>query len=434
VFGWSKPLAIDLLLFPAAGFMIARLVHAEALPGDRQFWITRPYRWQSLLGAKLLFMLAFVNLPIMLAQWLIVAMGRFPLASYLPGLLFTQVLMIFGVSLPIAALAAITRGLTSFAFCVLTLVAIWFTFAFQGVRHIERILPGWPPGFGWIRATVVGLGLAAIIVSILYLQYRSRKTFVSRAIGVAGLALLIAVALYLPWKAGWAVQTRLSKRAIDDSLIQISTDPAAVRFQPVKNRTWSNVDVDIPIAAGPMPDGMHLQTDILDIRFQAADGAIWKSEIGSVRRRADKAGQMTLDVATKVSNGFFNQQRDKLVTIRGSLYMTLFGDARQATIPVRAEPVNALDGLQCYLGPFDQFYCRSAFRWPGELVYAKFGGETSPVRAMVSYDPFPGSLRLNPIETNWSPSTPRTPDVTIVVEEPLAHIRRDFEIHGVRVH
>jgi hypothetical protein len=245
---------------------------------------------------------------------------------------------------------------------------------------------------------------------------------------------LIAVALYLPWKAGWAVQSRLSRQAVDESLIRISTDPAAVRFQPVQARSWSNVDVDIPIAAGPVPDGVHLETDILDIKFQAADGAIWNSAIGSVRRGADKAGRVTMDVNTKVSNGFFNQQRDKPVTIRGSLYMTLFGNARQATIPVRAEPVNALDGLQCYLGPFDQFYCRSAFRWPGELVYAKFGGEMSAVRALVSYDPFPGSLRLDPIETGWSPSTPRTSgDVTIVVEEPLAHIRRDFEMRDVRV-
>src|SRR5690348_3994597 len=66
VFGWSNPDAIELLVFTATAYLIARLIHAEALPGDRQFWITRPYRWQSLLGAKLLFVLVFVNLPIML--------------------------------------------------------------------------------------------------------------------------------------------------------------------------------------------------------------------------------------------------------------------------------------------------------------------------------------------------------------------------------
>ena len=58
----------ELALIAVAAFLIGRLVLAEAIPGDRQFWITRPYRWQSLLGAKLLFIVAFVNLPILLAH------------------------------------------------------------------------------------------------------------------------------------------------------------------------------------------------------------------------------------------------------------------------------------------------------------------------------------------------------------------------------
>src|SRR5688500_7485600 len=58
----------ELLLVIAAVYLIARLIHAESIPGANQFWITRPYRWQSLLGAKLLFILAFVNLPICAAQ------------------------------------------------------------------------------------------------------------------------------------------------------------------------------------------------------------------------------------------------------------------------------------------------------------------------------------------------------------------------------
>src|ERR1044071_985168 len=111
IFAWSTPEAIGLLLFPAMGYLIARLVHAEALPGDRQFWITRPYRWQSLLAAKLLFILAFVNLPILLAQWRMVAAGGFPLAAYAPGMLWAQVLLILILSLPVAALAAVTRSI-----------------------------------------------------------------------------------------------------------------------------------------------------------------------------------------------------------------------------------------------------------------------------------------------------------------------------------
>ena len=62
--GFLLPLGLPLV----AWYLIARLIHAETLPGDRQFWITRPYRWQSLLGAKVLFVLVFLNLPMTVAD------------------------------------------------------------------------------------------------------------------------------------------------------------------------------------------------------------------------------------------------------------------------------------------------------------------------------------------------------------------------------
>lgn len=50
----------------------------------------------------------------------------------------------------------------------------------------------------------------------------------------------------------------------------------------------------------------------------------------------------------------------------------------------------------------------------------------------MSYSPFPASLNIEPIETRWASAyaagpAPVVRDVTIIVEEPLAHFRRDFE-------
>src|ERR1043166_191352 len=44
-------------------YLVVRVILQEPLPGDRQFWITRPYAWRSLLGAKALFVIAVINLP-----------------------------------------------------------------------------------------------------------------------------------------------------------------------------------------------------------------------------------------------------------------------------------------------------------------------------------------------------------------------------------
>ena len=61
--GW-----LTLLLLAAWGFLLALLVLEEPLVGDRQFWITRPYRWPALLAAKLVFAALFIHFPSLLAH------------------------------------------------------------------------------------------------------------------------------------------------------------------------------------------------------------------------------------------------------------------------------------------------------------------------------------------------------------------------------
>jgi len=93
-----------------------------------------------------------------------------------------------------------------------------------------------------------------------------------------------------------------------------------------------------------------------------------------------------------------------------------------------------LKRLQCQLGAFDVVNCRSAFGWPRALVYSSFGQNLDPLFQSISYSPFPGGLGINPIEAHWSVSAPpRTTEVTIVMKEPIAHFRRDFEIHNVHL-
>src|SRR5580698_7849450 len=103
--------ALELLYFAVVLFTIARLIHAESIPGVNQFWITRPYRWHSLLAAKIIFVIAFIQLPALLAQTLILLVGGFPLPAILAGLLWTQVLIVLAVTVPCCALASMTTGM-----------------------------------------------------------------------------------------------------------------------------------------------------------------------------------------------------------------------------------------------------------------------------------------------------------------------------------
>jgi len=103
--GWLPPLVV-------IGWMIliVRVVHGESLVGDRQFWITRPYEWKKLLIAKVLVFIAFINLPLLIVQVVLLRKAGFVPTSYVKGLLWTQFLWILVLILPMAALATVTSS------------------------------------------------------------------------------------------------------------------------------------------------------------------------------------------------------------------------------------------------------------------------------------------------------------------------------------
>src|SRR5262249_32787109 len=122
LFAWKEYLWVEVLLPVTVAYILARLVHAEPLPGDRQFWVTRPYRWQSLLTAKLLFVLVILNAPVAVARIAKLMHDGYPIAEELKPLLWSQVLMFVGFCLPIAAVAALTAEMVSFFLSILALL------------------------------------------------------------------------------------------------------------------------------------------------------------------------------------------------------------------------------------------------------------------------------------------------------------------------
>ena len=58
--------------------------------------------------------------------------------------------------------------------------------------------------------------------------------------------------------------------------------------------------------------------------------------------------------------------------------------------------------------------------------------------SFISYSPFPAKIMIDPIEVRWAPAflaglTPSQREVTIVVKEPLSHVRRDMRIDEFRL-
>jgi hypothetical protein len=75
--------------------LAVRVVQGESLVGDRQFWVTRPYEWKKLLLSKFLFLLVFLNLPLLILDVVLLAIAKFSPLHYAVGLLWMQLLILF---------------------------------------------------------------------------------------------------------------------------------------------------------------------------------------------------------------------------------------------------------------------------------------------------------------------------------------------------
>jgi hypothetical protein len=78
----------------------------------------------------------------------------------------------------------------------------------------------------------------------------------------------------------------------------------------------------------------------------------------------------------------------------------------------------------------DRVACRSAFRFPNQLLLVKDREAIRPVLDVTSYSPIP-SASLYPIVSNFYYSPVGTLfQATLIAEQPLSHFRSDFDIQG----
>jgi hypothetical protein len=429
---------VELLLVANAAFLIGRLVHAEAIPGDRQFWITRPYRWQSLLGAKLAFILIFVSLPVALAQLAIVWIDGFPLVARIPGLLWSQGLLTLCVWFPIAALAAMTPSTLVFIFNSLGLLAVGFVGShalFALALPAPLVPPGtasgtWPSGLEWVRITVAALAMAGSVLAIFYLQYNDRRTGVSRALAVCVLIAGLAVYAMIPWRLAFGLQSWLARGRAEAASIQLAVNPQAPVFLQSFAGRGPAASLHVPLAVSGIPSGGDVRLDVATLTIQDPGRPTWTGQAFSLLGSAEKNGTTQLQAVFPLRAVPAGIPAGRTVRIHVSAYLTLFGHPRERSAGLQDHPVNVTDGLQCFRDRFSVLYCRSAFRWPRAMVYARLTDTVlSPLNTLISYSPYPAVLSLNPVQEHFGTGPPlRTSTLTLVVKEPVAYFERELEI------
>lgn len=428
-------------LLPMAWWtLIVRAVHSEPLTGDYEFWPTRPYSWKSLLAAKVLLAVLFVNLPLLIAQAVLVTGAHFSVASQLPGLLWTQLLIAVTFILPASALACITSGIAQYLLIVVGLVVGNLLLSLQFSRLAMLVVgAGWGP-MDWWQSYYDMLLLAIAAVSIVVWQYATRRVWPARIFGAA-LLLIIAFGTPFSWTTAFAMQSKLSRRHIDETSLHASF------FSDLKFTTRALVEKDgvslqIPLTLTGVPDDMIAKSDGATFQLRAPNGAAWPTD-GSASGTVSTTGQL-LTLHDKLNGAVYEAIKGQPVQVRGFLYLTLYGNRRTSKIPFdgKIRPVPGMGLCSATGGNFAPYFlvCNTVFRPSPDLVSVTFEPKTyraesyAPPRAP-SYSPFPAWLTFNPVYTYESYSIYKGPldGVTVVALEPLSHVRAPLAIDGLRL-
>jgi hypothetical protein len=199
---------LDLIASVAAALMlallIARLVHEEALVGLDWFWLTRPYDWRALLGAKLLLVTVFfVALPLVTRVIVMTASG----AGLAEMLLATPAFVASDMrwALGFMVFAVLTPSLAKFSLAMIgTLTALALLLAAAVSVAIWHVAPETPPSLTAPITDASGLivmqalALLAAAGTIVY-GYRTRRFAPTLVLAILGLAVSFVVPMVWPW-------------------------------------------------------------------------------------------------------------------------------------------------------------------------------------------------------------------------------------------
>lgn len=273
--------------------LLVRLVQDDQLVGDRQFWVTRPYRWPELLASKIAFVLLFINVPLLLAQMSMLKLAGFAALPHLKGLTYlgSGTFVFLGVVLVAASITATLVQFVLLAFIFLLYItassAVVAAVPNSSMPHAESILDA-----------IGGIATVGVAVAIVLMQYARRRTMLSRGV-LAGVAVLLIVfdaitpyakliAKAYPRNTQSAVQIVLDTRKPENS-------PFAQRFahRAAPAKPPKKMSVTIPLLASALnpeeivfidgnratidlPNGQHWQSN-----WQRQAAVVWVPETGA---------------------------------------------------------------------------------------------------------------------------------------------------------
>lgn len=299
--------------------LIARVVHAESLVGDRQFWITRPYKWKNLLAAKALFVAAYVVAPFVIIQCVLLTIAGFAPYRYGLGLAFNVVMAGGFVVIPLMALSAVTKNFARLTLTILgiagivaaVLAVVGFTGGFQGSGPSSPYADRYSIPLVWLVAGFV-----------IVLQYARRRAWLAR-----GILLTIPVGVCI---AGFSLNSQtaidsaypLPARAMDAPL-RLTFVPGAKDALKLYPGEKDDVTLQVRFEADGLISKQAAKTDNVRLVLDGVQGGHWDSGWRAVYNHELLAGPYTVTEPFTVKRAKYEELNKGLVTMRVMLAMTM---------------------------------------------------------------------------------------------------------------
>jgi hypothetical protein len=419
-------------------FLVSQLIHEESLAGNRQFWITRPYSWRHLLAAKLLFVVVFVNVPLLAAQIAILAAAGYQPLAGLPRLLWMQLAVTMVLITPAIALATVTRNLAQFVMSILCAVLA----VYMALAALRGSGSGIDISGPWLNRAVAVLIACAGAALIFRWQYSRRLTDASIIAGLCTLLLAGAFYIGLPMQAQYALRSSIL-RSPETSAVSVSIAPGA-EIDRSNQQNPSNIVLLLPITIAGLPGGDAARPEIITVSFENPAGLHWSSGWMSASRwypisTAD-GPKMRYQQILALPRDLYRRVGDQTVTLHGSMYLSLERQAAVSLLPASATRIPG--GGFCEVTDADNekmydIFCSAPFRQP---YNSSTGGGVDIDRGAAGIERHERLQLLALWESPW-PDVALSPvfierfryesksGVAFVKEDPRACIRHDFAAH-----
>jgi hypothetical protein len=322
-----------IVAFLGSGFLIVEVVHLDPLPEARQDWLVRPVNRRDLLLAKLLFVVAAVQSPSLAADLMQCLANGFPLRESFAASFSRSVYLFVSLSVPLLALASLTRGILETIAGALA--------AFAGVTMFV-VLADSSTGYNVSLSTGVAWTGESACVAIallganatLGLQFFRRKT--TPAIWLAAtVALACLLTGFMPWQIAFAIQQRRTPHPGAGDSVAITFGRAgriSLDGQETRGRYSGDVSMYLPLRVDGLPDDAVLKADRCEARLIAADGRV--SSLGQgTKLEVRNGGQQRAGHTINIAGALYSRFRKQPVRLEIDYSLTLFRRSASYALP-----------------------------------------------------------------------------------------------------